>query len=164
MSCRLSCCGLRPQQPAPPAAWQLLAKFISVRNGDSWESRLLGTWWEPGQSPQELFVPWHKVAESEFFFFSAGETLVPLIWFLGGEGCMWFWTRSSDTKQNFCFLFVLGWTRQEGWGRWQRRWCEHVFLLLFYFPFHLFTVPQPNSLWQAGLWGTRVVSTAESAE
>lgn len=67
-------------------------------------------------------------------------------------------------KTNFCFLSVLGWTRQEGWGRWQRCWCKHVFLLVFYFPFCLFTVLQPYSLWQDALWRARVLSTVKSAD
>lgn len=73
-----SCCGPRPQQSAPPVAWSLLAKFISVRNGGD----LLGSWWEPGQSALALSVKYQRGSS-----FSDSEMLLPLICSFGGKGC-----------------------------------------------------------------------------
>lgn len=83
------CCRSRPWQPAPRAAWPPPAKFINVRNS----SDLLGSCWELGQSSGVIFtvVHWREVI--------LGRIL-------------------SHMETNFSFLFVLGWTRQEGRGRW----------------------------------------------
>lgn len=136
--------GPRSWQVALPAAWPLLDKFICVRSGGD----LLGICQEPGQSSGESFGPWHE-GPCVLCWWNAS-----LICFFGGEGSKRSWKAPQPHVTKFP-SFVLGWTRQEGWGRWQRCWCKDVFLV-FYFWFCHFAVLKPYSLWQVGLGGQSV--------